>query len=67
MIAWTNAIASWRVPQPTLSRDELIARAIDRGDEHVIKLTETLLSEHALDPRPVYLAAAEAAVTGMGP
>jgi hypothetical protein len=51
-----------REPRPTLSRDELIARAIDRGDEHVIKLTETLLSEHAIDPRPVYLAAAEAAV-----
>jgi len=52
-----------REPHPTLSRDELIARAIARGDEHVIKLTETLLSEHAIDPRPVYLAAAEAAVT----
>lgn len=51
-----------REPRPTLSRDELIARAIARGDEHVIKLTETLLSEHAIAPQPVYLAAAEAAV-----
>ena len=29
---------------------------------HVIKLTESLLSEHAIDAKPVYLAAAEAAV-----
>lgn len=51
-----------REPRSTLSRDEIVSRAIERGDEHVIKLTETLLSEHAIDPRPVYLAAAEAAV-----
>lgn len=50
------------LPQPTLSRDELIARALERGDEHTIKLTESLLSEHAIDAQPVYLAAAEAAV-----
>jgi hypothetical protein len=47
---------------PTLSSDGLIARAIDGGDEHAIKFTETLLGEHALDAKPVYLAAAESAI-----
>lgn len=47
-----------RTPDATPSRTELVARALDSGDEHAIKLTETLLSEHALSPDPVYLAAA---------
>ncbi|HEY0991081.1 MAG TPA: hypothetical protein VGD80_28710 [Kofleriaceae bacterium] len=51
-----------REARPTLSRDELVARAIDGGDEHAIKFTETALGEHALDPNPVYLAAAESAI-----
>ena len=42
--------------------DELIDRAIACGDEHAIKFTEVCLREHALNPAPVYLAAAEHAI-----
>lgn len=41
--------------------DELSARALDHGDEHVIKLTEACLREHSLRPDPRYPAAALAA------
>jgi hypothetical protein len=43
---------------PPLSIDELIDRAITNADEHAIKFTEACIHEHALNPRPVYLAAA---------
>jgi Questin oxidase-like len=36
---------------------ELMARALDNGDEHVIKLTEAALREHALRPDPRFPAA----------
>ena len=42
--------------------DELIERAIACGDEHAIKFTEVCLREHALNPEPVYLAAADHAI-----
>jgi hypothetical protein len=48
-----------RRPAPKLSRAELVARALANGNEHAIKFTETLLSEHELHADPVYLAAAE--------
>jgi hypothetical protein len=41
--------------------DELSARAVEHGDEHVIKLTEACLREHSLRPDPRYPAAALAA------
>jgi hypothetical protein len=44
-----------------LTPDELAARAISQRDEHVIKFTEVMLAEQALNPDPAYLAAAEAA------
>ncbi|MCM6774621.1 questin oxidase family protein [Nocardia sp. CDC159] len=34
--------------------DELIGRAVDHGDEHVIKFTEACLREHSLRPDPRY-------------
>ncbi|GAA5083889.1 questin oxidase family protein [Nocardia iowensis] len=34
--------------------DELIGRAVEHGDEHVIKFTEACLREHALRPDPRY-------------
>ncbi len=37
--------------------DELAERAIDNGDEHVIKFTEACLSRHAAQPSPAYPAA----------
>ena len=47
---------------PRESSDELINMAITNGDEHVIKLTEACLREHALNESPVYLAAARHAM-----
>ncbi len=47
---------------PELSPAELASRAVENGDDHAIKLTEVLLAEHALNPEPVYLAAAQDAV-----
>jgi hypothetical protein len=41
--------------------DELAARAVDHGDEHVIKFTEACQREHALCPDPRYPAAVLAA------
>lgn len=50
------------VPDAVLAaRDELIDRAIATRDEHAIKFTEACLREHALNPKPVYLLAAERA------
>jgi Questin oxidase-like len=42
--------------------DELIDRAIACGDEHAIKFTEVCIREHALNPDPAFLAAAEHAI-----
>jgi hypothetical protein len=42
--------------------DELIERAVACGDEHAIKFTAACLAEHALDPQPVFLTAAEQAI-----
>jgi hypothetical protein len=41
--------------------DELAARAVEHGDEHVIKFTEAALREHALRPDPRFAAAVLAA------
>jgi hypothetical protein len=47
----------------TGSFEDLIDRAIATGDEHAIKFTEACRRENALDPKPVYFAAARDAVT----
>jgi hypothetical protein len=44
------------------SIDDLIDRALASADEHAIKFTEACIGEHALNPRPVYLAAAAHAI-----
>jgi hypothetical protein len=44
-------------PGPT-SREDLVDQAVRTGDEHAIKFTEACLREHAIAPRPVFLAAA---------
>lgn len=41
--------------------DELIARAVEHGDDHVIKFTEACSREHALRPDPRFPAAVHAA------
>jgi hypothetical protein len=45
-----------------LTREDLAARAIENGDEHAIKFTEVMLAEHAIQPDPIYLAAASSCV-----
>src|SRR5580658_2081692 len=52
---------------PPLSIDELIDRAITNADEHAIKFTEACIHEHALNPTPVYLAAAAHAIENLPP
>ncbi|WP_368396688.1 hypothetical protein [Streptomyces sclerotialus] len=47
--------------------DDLTARAVAHGDEHVIKFTEACLREHALRPDPRFPAAALAAQQRIGP
>ncbi|MCC3768935.1 questin oxidase family protein [Streptomyces sp. UNOC14_S4] len=52
----------WRAYVPELPPlHELGARAVEHGDEHVIKFTEACLREYALRPDPRYTAAAFAA------
>ena len=74
---WQGAAATyaasggnWSSPAPTPApsgdRDDLVDRALATGDEHAIKFTEACLREHALNPKPVYLAAASAAVARLG-
>jgi Questin oxidase-like len=45
-------------PGPGHDREDLVARAIECGDEHAIKFTEVCLREYELNPRPEYLVAA---------
>ncbi len=45
-----------------VKREDLIADAIDCGDEHAIKFTEVCLREYWLNPQPEYLAAARHAI-----
>jgi hypothetical protein len=48
-----------------LGRDELVDRAVATGDEHAFKFAEACLREHAISPKPVYLAAARRAVEAL--
>lgn len=59
--------AEGRVPEaPTgESTADLVDRAVASGDEHAIKLTEVALREHAVSPKPVYLASARAALVAL--
>ncbi|HKF28169.1 MAG TPA: questin oxidase family protein [Candidatus Binataceae bacterium] len=43
---------------PSYDREDLVARAIESGDEHAIKFTEVCLREYELNPQPEYLVAA---------
>ena len=51
---------------PAGSFDDLIDRAIATRDEHAIKFTEACRRENALNPKPVYFAAARDAVSRLG-
>lgn len=52
---------------PPEGREELIDRAVAAGGAHSIKFTEACLREYALNPNPVYLAAARDAAERVGP
>jgi hypothetical protein len=49
-----------RIDAPSESIDQLIDEALACPDEHGIKVLETCLREHQLNPNPAYLAAARA-------
>jgi hypothetical protein len=44
--------------RPVPSADDLVGRAVEHGDPHVVKFTEASLREHARRPDPAYLRAA---------
>jgi hypothetical protein len=50
-----------------LNAETLIHRAIESGDEHAIKFTEACIGEYALNPKPVYFAAAAHAIQILPP
>lgn len=54
------------IPAAGGSFDDLIDRAIATRDEHAIKFTEACRRENALNPKPVYYAAARDAVGRLG-
>jgi hypothetical protein len=74
--AWQAAAGMYaafgRTPAPEQINDtsddqqDLIDRAVATGDEHAIKFTEACLREYALNPTPVYLAAAADATRQLG-
>ncbi len=53
--------------EPPDDRDQLIDRAVTAGGAHSIKFTEACLREYALNPNPIYLAAARDATERVGP
>ncbi|MFF8810952.1 hypothetical protein [Streptomyces pactum] len=59
--AWRSELAEAPAPE------ELAGRAVEHGDEHVIKVTEACLREYALRPDPRLLAAAQAALRRITP
>jgi hypothetical protein len=46
-----------------INRHDLIERAAESQEEHAIKFTEACLREYALNPKPIYLQAAQDAIT----
>ena len=46
--------------------EDLVARAVQTGDEHAVKFTEVCLRAHRMDPRPVFLVAANHAIEHLG-
>ena len=68
--AWYSAVPpqdTSNVVAPIKDHQELIDRAVAAGGAHSIKLTEACLREYALNPKPVYLAAALDATERVGP
>jgi hypothetical protein len=65
MITGTDALhEALDRPAPIFDRtplrpDELVGRAVEHRDPHVLKFTEACAREHAIGPNPVYLHAAQ--------
>ena len=55
------------IKAPEEDHQDLIDRAVAAGGAHSIKFTEACLREYALNPNPVYLAAARDATDRVGP
>ena len=55
------AVSSGAAEESAVVRD-LVQAAVESGAAHSIKFTEACLREHALNPQPVYLAAAKDAI-----
>jgi hypothetical protein len=51
---------------PEIKKEDLIERAVATKEEHVIKLTEACLREYALNPKQIYLQAANDSLTRFG-
>lgn len=45
-----------------IKKEDLVDRAVASKEEHAIKFTEACLREHALNPKPIYLQAANDAI-----
>ena len=54
----TGAAAAGAAEQEPESVDDLLARAAEHGDPHVLKFTDACAREHDINPDPAYLAAA---------
>ena len=66
--AFATAVPSREEPSsPKFAIEELIDRAIANADEHAIKFTEACIHEYALNPQPLYLAAAAHAIEILPP
>lgn len=52
---------------PVAGVAELVARAVEHRDTHVVKFTEACVREHARRPDPVYLRAAQRVIEQMPP
>jgi hypothetical protein len=53
--------------KPELSERELVERAVEHGDQHVMKLAEAALRETAIRPDPRYLLLAERLLRNVPP
>ena len=65
-VASGGVVGAPAIPDTKASYDDLIDRAIATKDEHAIKFTEACRRENALNPKPVYFAAAQDAVSRLG-
>jgi hypothetical protein len=61
-----NGRANNIADMPEIKKEDLIERAVATNEEHVIKLTEACLREYALNPKQIYLQAANDSLKRFG-